>query len=174
MTHAGKSLPSRSLPWKDFALHYSWLLAAGGILFLDQLTKWLVRSALPLGARVDYLPFMALVHRSNTGAGFSILTGQNTLLAIAALLALAGVSAMIPSLGDSEKLLAGIFLGGIMGNLADRLLFQGVTDFILVHWKELYWPAFNIADAALTLSVLFFIIREAYANRSDSSKIQKD
>jgi signal peptidase II len=131
---------------------------------LDQWTKWLVLEALPLGAeRVIWEGFFKFVHWGNTGAAFSMFFGNNTILAIVALVALF-VLFFARNHFESRTLLGqvafGLIFGGILGNLTDRLMpsRQQVIDFIRFYYEradgtEVGFPAFNIADSGICIGV---------------------
>lgn len=120
--------------------------------FLDQLTKYLVITLKPELS----MGFLSIHFVHNTGAGFGILKGQMGILAfISALVALTVLFfyKRIPK----EKIpqtLFGLFLGGVVGNLIDRLLRGYVVDFVDVG----FWPVFNIADAAISISVVGLVL----------------
>src|SRR5215469_12487251 len=119
-----------------------YLLFLGLPLFvLDQLTKWLVRQNVPYGAEIPIIPgFFSLVHASNTGAAFSMFTGNNIFfigLAIAALAVIMFLLIRDPKrrppnqqLTNITKISFGLLASGILGNLTDRVLRGAVTDFL--------------------------------------------
>ncbi|MBU0457777.1 MAG: signal peptidase II [Nanoarchaeota archaeon] len=122
------------------------------IVFFDQLTKYLVSS---LKLQLD-LKLLTIHFVKNTGAGFGILKNQTSILtfissAIAFVLII--MYKKIPKEKTSQTLFA-IFLGGVVGNLIDRFFLGYVIDFIDFN----FWPAFNIADAAISISVIGLII----------------
>jgi signal peptidase II len=134
---------------------------AGLLLILDQATKALIRKSLALGARLDLTPFFALVHAENRGAAFSFLAGasgwQRWFFLALALGFTLWVLRELRALGAAQRALAltyGALLGGALGNALDRAVSGAVTDFLLVHWHDHYFPAFNVADSALTLAVV--------------------
>jgi signal peptidase II len=134
---------------------------AGLLLILDQGTKVLIRESLALGARLDLTPFFALVHAENRGAAFSFLAGasgwQRWFFLALALGFTLWVLRELRALGVQQRALAltyGALLGGALGNALDRAVSGAVTDFLLVHWQGHYFPAFNVADSALTLAVM--------------------
>lgn len=107
--------------------------------------------------------FLYIVHITNEGAAWGILSGQTYLLSSIALLALAAVWIFRDSLGFASKLgrvSLGIFCGGVLGNLFDRIYYGHVIDFIDVHipFINYRWPAFNIADCGITIGVVLYII----------------
>ena len=129
---------------------------AGGvaavIVGVDQLTKHLVRTGIPFGESRNVFFGIQLVHYRNTGVAFSLFTGGGPIvlaITVAALAALIGYLARRPG-RPWLWLPTGLLIGGALGNLIDRLAHGGVTDFI----KLPLWPAFNVADIAITVGVL--------------------
>jgi signal peptidase II len=127
------------------------------IVALDQLTKALVRGSLRPGHAHHVIPgVLSLVRTTNTGVAFSLLRGGSaivTALALAVLLALLAYfvrHATQPLLW----LATGMIAGGAVGNLIDRLRIGAVTDFI----KLPDWPAFNLADSAITIGVIVLVL----------------
>jgi signal peptidase II len=124
----------------------------------DQLSKIWIRSSLPVGQSIFEAGFFRITHVHNTGAAFGLFQGQSFLLTIVALLGITGllVYALViyrrfPLSGNMlGRPVLGLVLGGAVGNLIDRLRFGYVTDFIDVG----LWPAFNIADSAITIGVI--------------------
>ena len=131
-------------------------IVAAAVLIADQLTKQLVRSSIALGASHHLLPGVTLVHAQNSGIAFSLLTGSDVGVIIVTLVVVALVLAYFARQGERRGiwLACGLIVGGALGNLADRLRAGLVTDFI----KLPHWPAFNLADTAITLGVLTLLI----------------
>lgn len=131
-------------------------IVAAAVLIADQLTKQLVRSSIALGASRHLLPGVTLVHAQNSGIAFSLLTGSDVGVIIVTLVVVALVLAYFARQGERRGmwLACGLIVGGALGNLADRVRAGLVTDFI----KLPHWPAFNLADAAITLGVLTLFI----------------
>ena len=142
----------------------SWLWLAGAIIFLDQISKWLVLGALQPGDSHYVAPFFNWVLTFNAGAAFSFLSDaggwQRWLFTALAL----GVSGWIVTLlrrHSSEfrlSLALTLVLGGALGNVIDRLRFGAVVDFIQWHVAGYYWPAFNVADSAICVGVGLYLI----------------
>jgi signal peptidase II len=141
------------------------------IFALDQFTKWLVLHTIYEGDEITVIPgFFNLAHRANTGAAWSLFTGNNALLAIIALVALV-VLYFSRRHFNSHTILGqiafGLIFGGIIGNLIDRLLpgRHAVVDFLHFYmqprgaYDPWDFPAFNVADSAICTGVaLIFII----------------
>ena len=141
------------------------------VLALDQFTKWLVLRGIVEGDEHVVIPgFFNLAHRANTGAAWSMFTGNNTLLAIIAITALV-VLFITRRHFSSHRIIGqfafGLIFGGIIGNLTDRLLpgRHAVVDFLHFYlqrrgtYEPLDFPAFNVADSAICTGVaLIFLI----------------
>jgi signal peptidase II len=139
----------------------AWLIVSLVVVALDQFTKLQVTGSLELYQRVPVLPFLDLVRLHNTGAAFSLLADasgwQNWLFTGIAVLVSAGVFwwlTRLPARGKSLLALGlALLLGGAIGNLIDRIVQGYVVDFILVYYREWAYPAFNVADSAITCGV---------------------
>ena len=140
------------------------------IIALDQFTKWLVLHTIYVGDEIPVIPgFFNLAHRANTGAAWSLFTGNNSVLAIVAIVAIVALF-LARRQFHSERLTGqfalGLIFGGIIGNLTDRLLpgRHAVVDFLHFYLlrrggEPLDFPAFNVADSAICTGVaLIFII----------------
>jgi signal peptidase II len=139
---------------------YTWLMLLAGVLVLDQLTKALINSWIDIGARLPLLPFLSLTNHINTGAGFGILKDSNLLLLWIAVMAVIAIAWYMPNAELHDRAWLGVLLGGIAGNLVDRLIQEGVTDFILFFVGRFSWPSFNVADMAITASILVLVLRK--------------
>jgi signal peptidase II len=144
-------------------------LVMAAVIALDQGTKALVRSGVAIGDRDGVFPGVEIVHVRNEGVAFSRFSGGGTVVAIivgAALLAL--VAYFVTHLDKPLVWLpTGMLLGGALGNVIDRIRDGAVTDFI----KLPGWPAFNVADIAITLGVLVLLYvteRPRHAAASDA------
>ena len=146
-----------------------WALALS-VLFLDQLTKLAVRHWLPVGTEVPIVsPVLSLTHARNTGAAFGILPDGTTLFLVASFGACLFLAWLGPRFAREHSLLfwaLGCQFGGALGNLADRLLFGEVTDFLDFH----VWPVFNLADTALTVGAGLLVIYLLFAERLRGAK----
>ena len=136
---------------------------------LDQLTKWLVRQYIPYGAEIPIIPgFFSLVHASNTGAAFSMFTGNNLFfiglasvaLAVILFLLIRDPTARTPRqrLTNITKISFGLLAAGIVGNLTDRILRGAVTDFLHFYVREYAWPSFNVADSCICIAAGLLIV----------------
>ena len=145
--------------------HMAWIALALGVVLVDQLTKWLVIGSLTLYQRIQILPFFDLVRLHNTGAAFSFLSDasgwQNLLFTgVAGIVSLVIVWWLLTLPREGYRVLGlglALVLGGAIGNLIDRSLYGYVVDFLLFYYKEWSYPAFNIADSAITCGVVLIL-----------------
>ncbi len=137
-------------------------LIALGVVVLDQATKWLIEATLSVGQAILIVPhYFAIVHVLNPGAAFGLFAERSSAFRnpfFIAISVLAGV--MIISYyhrhlqGEWRPTLGlGLILGGAIGNLIDRLRLGMVVDFLDVHYFQYHWPAFNVADSAISIGV---------------------
>jgi signal peptidase II len=138
---------------------WRWLPLTLGIILLDQLTKKLIVDRFQYAERLELLPVLDLTLAYNPGAAFSFLAGasgwQRWFFAALAI----GVGAVIVVWlkrlkARTQWMLScalSLILAGALGNVIDRLRLGHVVDFVLVHWKDAMFPAFNVADAAITV-----------------------
>jgi signal peptidase II len=127
-------------------------LVAVAVIVADQVAKAVVRSNIKTGETVDVIPGVDLIHTRNTGVAFSLFSGGGPVVVIVAIVALAAlVGFFVTHLHRRLVWLpTGLLVGGAAGNLIDRLRLGSVTDFI----KIPHWPAFNVADIAVTVGVI--------------------
>ena len=141
---------------------------AGAVVALDQVTKAIVLDRLPLGVPmtvVDNLVALTLV--MNPGLAFGLLgsipRGWRWVVAALSLVALAVLARValrvLPAGGWVGRVAIGLIFGGAVGNLIDRARFGAVVDFVDVHWRGWHWPAFNVADSAITIGVALLALR---------------
>ena len=160
-------MPSRNIK--------SWLGLAALIILFDQISKWIALGALHPGDSIYVAPFFNWVLTFNTGAAFSFLSDAGgwqrwffTALAL-------GVSGWIIMLlrqhtGEFRICLAlTLVLGGALGNVIDRIRFGAVVDFIQWHVAGYYWPAFNVADSAITLGAIL-LVWDQFARKPDENQ----
>jgi signal peptidase II len=135
------------------------------VVVFDQLTKFAATDYLTQHGEIHLAPFLNLVLVHNTGAAFGFLSGaggwQNVFFIIVALGASIFILWMYRSLSAQDRLLATglmLVLGGALGNLIDRLIHGYVVDFIDVYYGTWHWPAFNVADSAITIGAVLLVI----------------
>lgn len=144
------------------------LTVGSAVLILDQITKALVQHTMSVFQSIEIIPnFVHLTYLRNTGAAFGILAGGRSTLRmfffiIVSLVAIGCVLYLLKNLRPGRKILTvslSLILGGAFGNLIDRLRLGEVIDFIDLHWYQMHWPAFNVADAAITIGVILLFIQ---------------
>lgn len=126
------------------------------IVLIDQITKYFVRNAIPLGASYSLIKnIIYLSHATNTGASFSLFQNYSFLLGVIAVFVVLAILLFYKKIPVNYRLAFSFLLGGTLGNLIDRIRFGTVTDFINLQ----IWPIFNVADASITLAaILLFVI----------------
>jgi len=151
-----------------------WYALALVVIALDLYTKDLASTALDYGRPVEVLPWFNLTLQHNTGAAFSFLSDaggwQRYFFSGVALLISAVLARWLYVMPRQQRLLAlslGLILGGALGNLWDRLTLGYVVDFISVHYQGAYFPAFNLADSAITLGAAGMIYDSLFGQSSD-------
>ncbi len=127
-------------------------LVAVVVLIVDRVTKDTIAAGITAGQERKLIPGVKLVHVQNTGVAFSLFSSGGALVLVFTLAALALLIAFFMLRPDRPWLWlpTGLLLGGAIGNLIDRIAHGSVTDFI----KLPHWPAFNVADIAITFGVL--------------------
>lgn len=132
------------------------------ITVLDQVSKYMVRLTFAVGeSRPVIQDFFDLTYVRNTGAAWGILGGQNASLTILSVVMLAAILIFRRSfLSDTweHRVALGLMVGGIVGNLMDRLRLGWVTDFLDFHYRGYHWPSFNVADSAICIGVGIYIL----------------
>ena len=133
------------------------------VFLLDILSKNFIQNKIMYGEQVEITSFLSLVHFQNPGAAFSFLSDQGGwqryfLIAIS-LLAVLYIPWLINQYKKNIVIVIGLLLilGGAIGNLYDRISYGYVIDFIYLNFAEFYWPAFNVADSAISIGVLLFL-----------------
>lgn len=150
------------MPRRDGALR--WFVLAAVVSALDQATKHVVQQELRFGDSVPVTGFLDLVLVFNPGAAFSFLsdaTGwQRWFFVAVAVLASVFVTALLLRHRGRWPLSAALalILGGAVGNLVDRIVLGAVVDFLHFHAGPYYWPAFNVADSAITVGAVLLVL----------------
>jgi signal peptidase II len=144
-------------------LVYLWLTAA--VIGLDQLTKAAIERGLDLYQSIALLPVLEITRLHNPGAAFSFLADANGwqrwLFTGLAIIVSAALVLWLRRMDRGSRALASavaLILGGALGNVIDRLRLGHVIDFIHVHWGEHYFPAFNVADSAITIGAALLLL----------------
>ncbi len=142
-----------------------WLWLSVLVVVLDQATKWLAAAMLDPYRPLPLVPLLNLTLMYNEGAAFSFLAGaggwQRWFFACFAILMSVVLVIWLLRLGPRERLMAAalsLIVGGAVGNLIDRVLTGRVVDFIDLYVGDWHWPAFNVADSAITLGVVLLLL----------------
>ena len=154
----------------------AWLWLSLLIVVVDQVPKLYFNSNLSMYQQIVVIPdYFSWTLAYNTGAAFSFLADgagwQRWLFALIAIVVSAVLVVWLKRLGRSETWLAvalALVLGGALGNLYDRVVLGHVVDFILVHWKNThYFPAFNVADSAITVGAIMLALDMFKSKKSE-------
>ena len=134
------------------------------IIVLDQASKWIILTDVMVPPRViEVLPIFNLVLTFNYGVSFGLFSGeaqwQPFMLSALAVVISIGLCAWLARQPSRHLAIAvGLIVGGAIGNVIDRLRLDAVVDFLDFHWGDWHWPAFNIADTAITLGVVSILV----------------
>ncbi|RKQ37413.1 signal peptidase II [Oceanobacillus halophilus] len=132
------------------------------IIGIDQITKWIVITSMELGERISMVEgFFYLTSHRNQGAAWGILQGKMGFFYVVTVIVVIGVIYYMQKYARNDKWLAlglSFILGGAIGNFIDRLFRQEVVDFFDFYILNYNFPIFNVADSALTIGVILFII----------------
>ncbi len=166
------------------------IFISGSVLLLDQLTKYLINSRFSMSEKKELIPgFFDLVHYRNPGAAFGMFVGWNSttrsvflsLVSLFAFVFLIYYFHKTPSKEKKVLVSLSLIFGGAIGNLIDRIFRGSVIDFLLLHWRdkvthfewfgksyslELVWPAFNVADSAITIGVILLLMVNLFRKQS--------
>lgn len=160
----------------------SWLWLAALIVLLDQWTKALVAGAMTLYESIEILPVLDLTRLHNTGAAFSLLHDaggwQKWLFVSLALIVSVVILVWLRRLPHSgQGMLASglaLILGGAIGNVIDRVSQGYVVDFIHLHYDKWYFPAFNVADSAISVGAGLLILDSILQSRRTTDSVSTD
>lgn len=153
-----------------------WYALAGLVVVIDQLSKWFVLENISYGETIYVASFWNWVLAFNPGAAFSFLADQpgwQRWLFTALALGVSGWIAFMLRQHPQQKLLSlalTLVMGGALGNVIDRVRFGAVVDFVQWHVAGYYWPAFNVADSAITIGAVLLVIDQlTSANKKEIS-----
>lgn len=136
------------------------------IFFLDQSTKTFVKLYLLHFEIIRILPFLNVVYVENTGSAFGMFKSLGNMFFITiSVLAILFISYLLIRDQDN-KICYSFILGGAAGNLADRIIYGYVIDFLDLHIAGAHWPVFNVADAGLTIGIILFFYKSLFKKRS--------
>lgn len=159
---------------------HRWLILAAAIVVADQVTKYAVAQALAGGQSVVLAPFLNLVLVYNSGAAFSFLSDaagwQRGLFIAIALVASAWIVYLLHRYPDQRlfALALSLVLAGAVGNVIDRIAHGAVIDFLDFHALGYHWPAFNVADSAITCGAVLLVWDAFKPGRSTQATRRKD
>jgi signal peptidase II len=149
---------------REFSM-LKWLWLSLLAVILDQGSKLVIAGSMQLYQSIPIMPYFNLTYVHNTGAAFSFLSEaggwQRWFFAGLAFVISIVIAVWLARLKQHETLLAvalSLVLGGAIGNLIDRLAYGYVIDFLDVYYQTWHWPAFNIADSAITLGVILMLV----------------
>ena len=148
----------------------------GGVVAVDQVTKLHIMQTMRLHESIAIIPdFFSLTYIRNPGAAFGLLAGSSNtfrmvffgLTSLFALGLLGTILVRMPARDLMGRLSVAGILGGAIGNLIDRMRYGEVIDFLDVYIEQYHWPAFNVADSAITVGVIFLIVHFAFEKKDD-------
>ncbi len=164
---------------RNGAYSLRWYGLALLVVVLDQYTKGLAESALEYGRPVEVFSWFNLTLQYNKGAAFSFLSDaggwQRYFFSVVAVVISAVLVVWLYRMPRQQRLLAlalALILGGALGNVWDRLVLGHVVDFISVHYGGYYFPAFNIADSAISVGAALMIFDSLFG-REDGEPAQR-
>lgn len=150
-------------------------LIAAAVIALDQYTKYLICANLGLYGRIEVIPgYLDIIHIRNSGVAFGFLKGFGTQYKTLSLIGVAAVAVfllgfLISQVRRDQKLQAfslALILGGAIGNIIDRFRLGEVVDFVDAQWQGIYhWPAFNVADMAISIGIVLLLADELLLQR---------
>ncbi len=154
-----------------------WIWLAIVVIIADQLTKYIASTSLQMHVPIAVMPMFNWTLMHNPGAAFSFLADaggwQRWFFAVIAVVVSVVIVLWIKRLEQHEKWQAialALILGGALGNVIDRIWLGYVVDFIQIYYQQWYWPAFNIADSAISIGVAMIIIESIREYRTEKNK----
>lgn len=140
-----------------------WLGIAILVIVLDHLSKWWVSSTMELHQAIPIWPFFSLVRVHNYGAAFSFLADaggwQRWFFIVIGIVATIIIVRLLKTHAHEPRMAwaLALVLGGALGNVIDRVILGYVVDFLYLHYQEFAWPAFNIADSAISIGAAMLV-----------------
>jgi signal peptidase II len=155
---------------------HNFLLASltGTVVAVDQVTKLYIMQTMRLHESIPVIPdFFSFTYIRNPGAAFGLLAGSSNtfrmvffgLTSIFALGLLGAILLRMPAHDRMGRVSVAAILGGAIGNLIDRMRYGEVIDFLDVYIEQHHWPAFNVADSAITVGVILLIVHFAFEKK---------
>lgn len=159
MERTDRGLISKNSPW-------FFIIIAAVVLVLDQVTKQLIKTHVTSFDVITVLPFFNIVYAENIGSAFGMFKSLGNAFFVS-IAGLAVIAITVMMWRDKENRFGlSLILGGAVGNLADRIIYGYVIDFLDVHVAGYHWPAFNVADSALTLGTALIIVKMLLPNQA--------
>lgn len=159
----------------DSKKYFTVAFIASLVICLDQVTKYLICKMVPLYSRIEVLSgCLDIIHIRNPGIAFGLLKSfgsqyKTLALCLVGTVALFLLFFLVSQLKKEHKLQTfslSLILGGAIGNLIDRVRLGEVVDFIDAHWNNIYhWPAFNVADAGISVGIILMLYDEIFRKR---------
>ena len=140
---------------------------SSSLIVIDQYTKFMVTLHIPLSYSINVVEgFFNLTHVRNSGVAFGIFSEQNSqlkpyLLIFVSIIAIIAILVIFHQTGKDKRMVQGalvLVFSGAIGNLIDRVLHKEVIDFIDIFFNNRHWPAFNVADACITIGVMLLAV----------------
>jgi len=144
------------------------------VIFLDQLSKWWILTSVMQPPRdIPVLPFFNLVLTHNRGVSFGLFaagseSGKWMLVGLALVISAVLVHWLWKATTGWNIIALGLIIGGAIGNVVDRVRFGAVVDFLDVHAAGYHWPAFNVADAGITVGAAILIIESLFSGKESA------
>lgn len=150
-----------------------YLLISLVVMIFDQVTKHLVRTSIKPFEVIKILPFLQIVHIRNEGAAFGLFSdfGNITFIIISIIAIIVVIYLILKD--KKDRITLSLILGGATGNLIDRIIYGNVTDFIDLYAGRFHWPAFNVADSALTIGISLMFLNHLREIIRDKVSIQR-
>ena len=137
------------------------LIIAVSTFILDQIIKIIIRNTMNIHDQIKIIPnFFSIYYVKNTGAAFSILSNNTTFLIIISVIFICILNYFIKQEKYISKLTSlsyGLILGGIYGNLIDRIIYHSVTDYLSFKFFSYYFPIFNLADISIVIGMIILL-----------------
>lgn len=158
---------------------HKWLWISALVIAVDQITKWAVFLGMEFQSMIPVLPFFSLLHVHNTGAAFSFLADadgwQRWLFLGIGIVASLFILHLLRKHHNEPLMATGLslILGGALGNIFDRVWHGFVVDFLYFHYERFSWPAFNVADSAITVGAVLLIWDNLRRHSSASNTTSK-